>query len=507
MRIKKKKKMDQRRRLPPRADENDVIKKRRMEEEIAKAKLESKERLKYALKADGNELCAPKRDGPEVNFPTSKEEYEELRQRSVVGTKAASTNDDAAAKKKMEKEEEEQKEEETEKAEETKWVQSYDQTNEKFYYFNPTTRETRWEAPEETSSGTMTIKIVKDESALKEHKKRALLASVSEEELKAIEREVRGEMGLNDGDRNKSERRNDGTSTSMPPPLPPGTSASAAAPQMVWEYEDDSGNWQGPFQTEQLQMWRAALPMNLKVRQHGTTNESEYTSLALLLGDAHLRKKCEELGATLPLRCTAVEAEQVMMAAIAARDRIVKESLNGLADDEFDDGDGDDEGGGEEQGGDGFGNAGAKKPNRWAQAALEGLPENDRLEQEKIAMENAAGVRSSARNNADDENEDASERFASVGTYNRVTGRVTAEVNELLQRRRAAGPPGGAGAAYRNIGLENYIDPAKMDEAMKEIQKARHQKLSRAEIEKRKARRKEMKKKHGDNWLREEWAD
>lgn len=46
-----------------------------------------------------------------------------------------------------------------------------------------------------------------------------------------------------------------------------------------------------------------------------------------------------------------------------------------------------------------------------------------------------------------------------------------------------------------------------MDEAMKEIQKARHQKLSRAEIEKRKARKKEMKKKHGDNWLREEWAD
>jgi hypothetical protein len=499
--------MDQRRRLPPpRAfggdgeDDVVVIKKRRVEEEIAKAKLESKERLKYA-KADGNELCAPKRDGPEVNFPTSKEEYEELRRRSVGGAKASTTNDDDAAKK-MEKEEE-QKEEETEKAE-TKWVQSYDQTNEKFYYFNPTTRETRWEAPEEKTSGTMTIKIVKDESALKEHKKRALLASVSEEELKAIEREVRGEMGLNDDDKKKSER-NDGTSTSMPPPPPPGTSASAAAPQMVWEYEDDSGNWQGPFQTEQLQMWRAALPMNLKVRQHGTTNESEYISLALLLGDAHLRKKCEELGAMLPLRCTAVEAEQVMMAAIAARDRIVKESLNRLADDELDDGDDDDEG--EEQGVDGFGNAGAKKTNRWAQAALEGLPENDRLEQEKIAMENAAGVRSSARNNADDENEDASERFASVGTYNRVTGRVTAEVNELLQRRRAAGPPGGAGAAYRNIGLENYIDPAKMDEAMKEIQKARHQKLSRAEIEKRKARRKEMKKKHGDNWLREEWAD
>lgn len=500
--------MDQRR---PEDDDGAALllkNKRRVMEEIAKAKLESKERSKRA-KADGNELCAPKRDGPEVNFPTSKEEYEELRRRSVkvvVGTKA-STNDDDDAKK-MEKEEE-QKEEETgaqakREKEETKWVQSYDQTNEKFYYFNPTTRETRWEAPEETS-GTMTIKIVKDESALKEHKKRALLASVSEEELKAIEREVRGEMGLNDDDRNKSER-NDGASVSVPPPPPPGTSASAAAPQMVWEYEDDSGNWQGPFQTEQLQMWRAALPMNLKVRQHGTTNESEYTSLALLLGDAHLRKKCEELGATLPLRCTAVEAEQVMMAAIAARDRIVKESLNGLADDELDDDD-DDEGGGEEQGVDGFGNAGAKKPNRWAQAALEGLPENDRLEQEKIAIENAAGVRSSARNNADDENEDASERFASVGTYNRVTGRVTAEVNELLQRRRAAGPPGGAGAAYRNIGLENYIDPAKMDEAMKEIQKARHKKLSRAEIEKRKARRKEMKKKHGDNWLREEWAD
>jgi hypothetical protein len=309
---------------------------------------------------------------------------------------------------------------------------------------------------------------------------------VSKEELEEIEREARGEIG--------------GSGRAKSPPSPTGTSVVAAnAPQMGWEYEDDSGNWQGPFQTEQLQMWRAALPMNLKVRQHGTTKKEsdECTSLALLLGDAHLRKRCEALGAVLPLRCTAVEAEQVMMAAIAARDRIAKENLNGLA---SDDGDEDDE---EED----KKNNGIEKPNRWAQAALEGLPENDRIEQEKIAMENATGVRSSARIDANDEGEDASERFASVGTYNKVTGRVTAEVNELLQRRRAAGPPGGAGAAYRNIGLENYIDPAKMDEAMREIQKARHQKLSRKEIEKRKARKKEMKKKHGDNWLREDWAD
>ena len=441
-----------------------------VEQIVLKAKLESKARLKYAHATD-NELCEPKRDGPEVNFPTSKEEYEELRQRHSKAAAKTTT--------KEEKEEEEKDEEETTTT--TKWVQSYDQTQEEFYYFNPQTRETRWEEPEET-----TIKIVRDESALAEHKKRALFASVSKEELEEIEREARGEIG--------------GSGRAKAPPSPTGTSVVAAnAPQMGWEYEDDSGNWQGPFQTEQLQMWRAALPMNLKVRQHGTTKKEsdECTSLALLLGDAHLRKRCEALGAVLPLRCTAVEAEQVMMAAIAARDRIAKENLNGLA---SDDGDEDDEGEDKK-------NNGIEKPNRWAQAALEGLPENDRIEQEKIAMENATGVRSSARIDANDEGEDASERFASVGTYNKVTGRVTAEVNELLQRRRAAGPPGGAGAAYRNIGLENYIDPAKMDEAMREIQKARHQKLSRTEIEKRKARKKEMKKKHGDNWLREDWAD
>ena len=278
--------------------------------------------------------------------------------------------------------------------------------------------------------------------------------------------------------------------------------STSAAPQMMWEYEDDSGNWQGPFTMEQLQTWRAALPMSLKVRQCGNTNASEYTSLAILLGDVHLRKKCEELGAVLPLRCTAVEAEQVMMAAIAARDRIVKENLNGLASDHDNDDDAEEEGEGNENN-----NVATQNPNRWAQAALEGLPESDRLEQEKMTAENAMGVRSAPIAQNVNDQEDASERFASVGTYNKVTGRVTAEVNELLQRRRAAGPPGGAGAAYRNIGLENYIDPAKMDEAMKEIQKARHQKLSRAEIEKRKARKKEMKKKHGDNWLREEWAD
>ncbi|CAL6400878.1 unnamed protein product [Bathycoccus prasinos] len=443
-----------------------------VEQIVLKAKLESKARLKYAHATD-NELCEPKRDGPEVNFPTSKEEYEELRQRhSKAAAKTTTTKED------KEEEEEEKDEEETTT---TKWVQSYDQTQEEFYYFNPQTRETRWEEPEET-----TIKIVRDESALAEHKKRELFASVSKEELEEIEREARGEIG--------------GSGRAKSPPSPTGTSVVAAnAPQMGWEYEDDSGNWQGPFQTEQLQMWRAALPMNLKVRQHGTTKKEsdECTSLALLLGDAHLRKRCEALGAVLPLRCTAVEAEQVMMAAIAARDRIAKENLNGLA---SDDGDEDDEGEDKK-------NNGIEKPNRWAQAALEGLPENDRIEQEKIAMENATGVRSSARIDANDEGEDASERFASVGTYNKVTGRVTAEVNELLQRRRAAGPPGGAGAAYRNIGLENYIDPAKMDEAMREIQKARHQKLSRTEIEKRKARKKEMKKKHGDNWLREDWAD
>ena len=49
-----------------------------VEQIVLKAKLESKARLKYAHATD-NELCEPKRDGPEVNFPTSKEEYEELR--------------------------------------------------------------------------------------------------------------------------------------------------------------------------------------------------------------------------------------------------------------------------------------------------------------------------------------------------------------------------------------------------------------------------------------------
>ena len=101
-----------------------------------------------------------------------------------------------------------------------------------------------------------------------------LLASVSKEELEEIEREVRGKMGADD--KNDNER--------LPDP------STSAAPQMVWEYEDDSGNWQGPFTMEQLQTWRAALPMNLKVRQCGNTNASEYTSLAILLGRAFKKK-------------------------------------------------------------------------------------------------------------------------------------------------------------------------------------------------------------------------
>ena len=449
-------------------------------EQIARAKLESSRRAKFVNAAE-NELCEPSREGPEVNFPSSKEEYEELRQRrkSVDANLAEHDHQGDEDEDVMNKEEESERKEKEENVI-TKWVQSYDKTQQNFYYFNPITRETTWEAPNDENA-----KIIKDESAVAEHKKRTLLASVSKEELEEIEREVRRKIGADD--KNDNER--------LPDP------STSAAPQMVWEYEDDSGNWQGPFTMEQLQTWRAALPMNLKVRQCGNTNASEYTSLAILLGDVHLRKKCEELGAVLPLRCTAVEAEQVMMAAIAARDRIVKENLNGLASDHDND-DVEEEGEGNENN-----NVATQNPNRWAQAALEGLPESDRLEQEKMTAENAMGVRSAPIAQNVNDQEDASERFASVGTYNKVTGRVTAEVNELLQRRRAAGPPGGAGAAYRNIGLENYIDPAKMDEAMKEIQKSRHQKLSRAEIEKRKARKKEMKKKHGDNWLREEWAD
>ena len=42
-----------------------------VEQIVLKAKLESKARLKYAHAVD-NELCEPKRDGPEVNFPTSR---------------------------------------------------------------------------------------------------------------------------------------------------------------------------------------------------------------------------------------------------------------------------------------------------------------------------------------------------------------------------------------------------------------------------------------------------
>ena len=67
-----------------------------VEQIVLKAKLESKARLKYAHATD-NELCEPKRDGPEVNFPTSKEEYEELRQRhskAAAKTTTKEGNDD-----------------------------------------------------------------------------------------------------------------------------------------------------------------------------------------------------------------------------------------------------------------------------------------------------------------------------------------------------------------------------------------------------------------------------
>ena len=75
-----------------------------VEQIVLKAKLESKARLKYAHATD-NELCEPKRDGPEVNFPTSKEEYEELRQRHSKAAAKTTTKEDK-------EEEEEEKDEE-----------------------------------------------------------------------------------------------------------------------------------------------------------------------------------------------------------------------------------------------------------------------------------------------------------------------------------------------------------------------------------------------------------
>ena len=187
------------------------------------------------------------------------------------------------------------------------------------------------------------------------------------------------------------------------------------------------------------------------------------------------------------------------MAAIAARDRIVKENLNGLASDHDNDDDAEEEGEANENN-----NVATQNPNRWAQAALEGLPESDRLEQEKMTAENAMGVRSAPIAQNVNDQEDASERFASVGTYNKVTGRVTAEVNEL-QRRRAAGHPGCWRGVQKHWFRKLYRS-RKMDGRGKRFKK-RDIKSYRAEIEKRKARKKEMKKKHGDNWLREEWAD
>ena len=64
-----------------------------VEQIVLKAKLESKARLKYAHAVD-NELCEPKRDGPEVNFPTSKEEYEELRQRHSKAAAKTTTKEE-----------------------------------------------------------------------------------------------------------------------------------------------------------------------------------------------------------------------------------------------------------------------------------------------------------------------------------------------------------------------------------------------------------------------------
>ena len=199
-------------------DENDDV-----AEQIARAKLESSRRAKFVNAAE-NELCEPSREGPEVNFPSSKEEYEELRQRRKSVDANLAEHDH---QKKDDEDEDVMKNKESERKEKeekaiTKWVQSYDKTQQNFYYFNPITKRRRGSAERRERENC------KRRERRANTRKNAAVAWIKG--IGEIEREVRGKMGA---DKNDNER--------LPDP------STSAAPQMVWEYEDDSGIGKGLY--------------------------------------------------------------------------------------------------------------------------------------------------------------------------------------------------------------------------------------------------------------------
>jgi hypothetical protein len=317
-----------------------------------------------------------------------------------------------------------------------RWVQSHDAESDAFYYFHSVTHETTWERP----SG---VEIVPDETAAAK-----MAAEAKAKEAKAKEARERA----------FAEARADAdVTTDALDALKKHTSVDVARVKLPglksWYYEDDSGNWQGPFAATELMAWRAMLPMELRLFEHG--DEEAETTLANVLGDAPLLAQCAALGVVLPPRSTAAHAQAAL--------REAKGSA-ALPEDEA-----------EEE---------PRARNDWERAVMEGLPP-------ERAIMSGADPAEVARKVIEKRAADLEASYASTGVYNTMLHRIT-DASTIAKST----------SVYSDIGLDNYVDTTTLDAALHEMKNRKHVKLTPKQIARLKERKRKLKDKFNNEWLR-----
>jgi len=420
---------------------------------IAAARAESLSRRSSTwLDAGGDVENAPGGKRTEINFPGSKEEYEQL----LLSGGTTGISKETLERKLRKKDGDDDGAEDEEAAwtvsavivpeggvgdaaatsDGATWVQSYDAESDGYYYFHSKTHETTWDRPKG-------VEIIPDETAA---------AKLAEEAEAQKKRDAKRR------ERAFAEARTDAEVTSDAlDALKAHTSVDVTRIKLPglksWYYEDDSGNWQGPFTAAELMAWRSMLPMELRLFEHG--DEAKETTLADVLGDAPLLAQCAALGIVLPPRSTAAHAQHALRAARS----------ESLAPEVERDGS-------------------AAPQNDWERAVMEGLPPEQ-------AIMRGADPAEVARKVLEKRAADLEASYNSTGVYNKVLNRIT-------DASTMAKPT----SVYGSIGLDNYVDTTTLDAALHEMKNRKHVKLTKKQIAALKERKRKLKDKFNNEWLR-----
>jgi len=326
-----------------------------------------------------------------------------------------------------------------------KWVQSYDAESDDYYYFHAETHETMWERP-------VGVDIILDETAV---------AKIAQDEA---EKEARLKAAR---ERSFAEARTDADVTEDAlQALKAHTSVDVANVKLPgaksWYYEDDSGQWQGPFTAAQLMAWRSMLPMELRLFEHD--DEEAECTLADVLGDAPLVAQCAALGVVLPPRATAAHAQQAL-----------REARSGGVVPEY------------EADGDVDGAEAAEAPkSEWERAVLDGLPPEQ-------AIMRGADPAEIARQVIEQRVAAQEASYGASGVYNKFLHKIT-------DASTIAKPT----SVYENIGLDRYVDTRTLDDALHAMKNRKVVKLTKKQIEILKRRKAQIKDRINNEWLRKD---